>query len=484
MKILFTHSYFYRLDSKQWNTHQPYPPLGTMYAAAMMREQGHEVAIFDVGLCQAPEEIMAVLEKEDLDLLVIYDDGFNYLTKMCLTTMREAAFVMAQYAQEFGAKVMVCSSDSTDHYEKYLQNGVDFVLLGEGEITLKELVEELEKTDGDVYSVQGIVTLQAGEIVKTAKRKVLKELDTLPMAAWDLVDIAPYRHIWLQHHGYFCLNIATTRGCPYKCNWCAKPIYGNRYNTRSPKKVAEEIAFLTEKYAADYFWMCDDIFGLKPNWVQEFRAEVQTRKLKFRYKIQSRADLLLEADNIQALADTGLDMVWMGAESGSQEILDAMDKGTTIAQIEDATKLLKSKGVKVAFFLQFGYLGETATDIDKTINLVERLLPDDIGISVSYPLPNTSFYDKVKADLKGKANWTDSDDLAMMFKNTYPPAYYKKLHRFVHKKYRIAQGFSFLQNLSSSTISYDKLRRIAAIAYYFPTLLWDSYQLEKLKRWE
>lgn len=462
MKILFTHSYFYRLDAKQWHTHQPYPPLGTIYAAALMRECGHEVLLFDVGLRSAGKEIVPILEKEQPDILVIYDDGFNYLTKMCLTTMREEAFRMSEFAAERGIKVWVSSSDSTDHYEKYLDHKADIIMLGEAEMTLKELTESQ-----DFFKIQGIAFRSENKTIVNPKRAVIRDLDILPQPAWDLVDIQPYKDIWNKHQGYFTLNIATTRGCPYKCNWCAKPIYGNRYNSRSPQRVVAEIEYLLKHFAPQKFWMCDDIFGLKPGWVQEFRDLVKEKGLKLQYKIQSRVDLLLEADSIKALAESGLETVWVGAESGSQKVLDAMDKGTKVAEIFEARQKLKEKGIKVAFFLQFGYLGETFDDIQQTINMVKTLLPDDIGVSVSYPLPGTLFYEKVKADLQQKANWTDSDDLSMMFQNTYPSDFYKQLHRYIHKVYRKAQGLDHLRNLRIGNI-----RSIAAALLYYTPLEW------------
>src|SRR5690606_890969 len=262
--------------------------------------------------------------------------------------------------------------------ESYLGAGADFVIHGEGEITLAELLCCL-KENASVTELQGITYLDGAEVKRNPARTVLKDLDSLPLPAWDLVDLDSYRSVWLRHHGYFSLNIATTRGCPFKCNSCAKPIYGNRYNSRSVAKVVDEIERLITQYKPDHFWMSDDIFGLKPGWVQEFRDEVKRRNLSFRYKIQSRVDLLLEQDTIDALAESGVDIVWVGAESGSQKILDAMDKGTTIAQIEQAIRLLKKRNIKVAFFLQFGFLGETRDDIMKTINMVVDLLPDEVG---------------------------------------------------------------------------------------------------------
>ena len=213
----------------------------------------------------------------------------------------------------------------------YLAKGADYIILGEAEITLCELISNLEKGNGELQYVQGLVYISNQKEINTGRRDILKELDSIPMPAWDLVDINSYKNIWLENHGFFSLNITTTRGCPFKCNWCAKPIYGNRYNTRSPENVVEEIMQLINNYSVDHFWVCDDIFGLKPGWVQRFRKLVKEKELKFTYKIQSRVDLLLEEDTIDALAESGAETVWVGAESGSQKRRAASTK-PSIAQ--------------------------------------------------------------------------------------------------------------------------------------------------------
>ncbi|MEL6925351.1 MAG: radical SAM protein, partial [Bacteroidota bacterium] len=213
-RLLFTHSYFYQFDAKQWATQQPYPPLGTLYAAALMRSNNHEVLLHDSNLMADETALYPVLEKTNPRYLVLYDDGFNYLTKMCLTTMREAAFRMAQYAKQKGCTVIACSSDATDHYQTYLQHGVDYVLHGEGEISLLELVNTLEKKESpkDILGVSFVAEIG---IRKNPPRPVLNQLDELPPPAWDLIDIASYRNIWAQSSREFSLNIATTRGCPF-----------------------------------------------------------------------------------------------------------------------------------------------------------------------------------------------------------------------------------------------------------------------------
>ncbi len=482
-KVLFTHSYFYRLDPKQWKAKQPYPPLATITAAAFLRAYGYNVDLFDTALRKSPEEIIPAIENYKPDYLVIYDDGFNYLTKMCLTNMRVAAFEMIKTAREKNLTVIVSSSDANDHYEKYINAGADYVIIGEAEHTLKELLDTLNSEPQNISQVDGIIFKSNNQFIKTNPRQIERNLDVFPMAAWDLININDYKNIWNEGRKEFSLNIATTRGCPFKCNWCAKPIYGTRYNSRSPQNVVDEIGYLQKTFGVNYFWFCDDIFGLKPGWVQEFRDLVIQRKLKFRYKIQSRVDLLLKEDTVDALAESGADVVWVGAESGSQKILDAMDKGTTVDEIYKATKLLKSKNVKVAFFLQFGYLNETKEDIEKTINMVLDLMPDEIGISVSYPLPGTKFYDIVKEQLKEKTNWTDSDDLAVMFRSTFHPAYYKKLHRYVHKVYKKKIGMDSIRKIFFKPFSINKktLRSALLTFYYLPAEILDKFTLKKLE---
>lgn len=483
-RILFTHSYFLRLDPKQWQTGQPYPPLGTLYAAALMRENGYDVRLHDTMFAEGPGSLQEALDSFDPEILVIYDDGFNYLTKMCLTNMREAAFRMCAMGKQKGCTVIISSSDATDHFEKYLAAGADFVLIGEAEYTLLELVNTFPQDKDRFSHIHGLAYNNNGVTMKTAKRQVIKELDTLPMPAWDLVPMQPYRDMWMKSNGYFSLNIGTTRGCPFKCNWCAKPIYGNRYNARSPENVVQELVYLKEHYGFDHIWFCDDIFGLKPGWVQQFAELVQAQHLSLRFKIQSRADLLLQEQYVSALAAAGCENVWMGAESGSQAVLDAMDKGITVEQIHAATRSLKEHGIHPSFFIQFGYPGETRQDIRKTVNMINTLLPHSIGISVSYPLPGTVFYERVKQQLHEKANWTDSDELHLMFRNHFRPEFYKQLHHFVHRSHRRNMALHYWRELwqRRQPLSIYRIRKALALLYCIPLEFMAAIKLRRLEK--
>ena len=479
-RVLFTHSYFLRFDPKQWRAMQPYAPLGTIQAAALVRNSGYSVQLWDPMFAVSASELAPVFTEFQPEVLVIYDDGFNYLTKMCLTNMREAAFEMIRYASGKNVPVIICSSDASDHYEKYLENGALAVIRGEGENSLLEILHHLNHRTGSLDSIPGLVFRKGTSTITNPSREVMRDLDSLPVPAWDLVDTHRYREAWLTKHGYFSMNMSTTRGCPFKCNWCAKPIYGNRYNSRSPEHVVSELTYLMNNHQPDHIWFCDDIFGLKPGWVNQFADLVNEARIPLKYKIQSRVDLLLQENNIEALARSGCNSVWVGAESGSQSVLDAMDKGTTVEQIHKATKLLKKHGIRPSFFLQFGYPGETRDDINATIDMVKQLLPSDIGISVSYPLPGTPFYERVKSEMGVKTNWTDSDDLALMFRNSFPPAFYRHLHRYVHKTYRIHQGIDSLKNIFSGKQRVS-FRKLSGIAYHLPGALYHGMRMRKFK---
>lgn len=483
-KILFTHSYFLRFDPKQWKMQQPYPPLGTLSAAAYLLSKNYAVELFDSMFAHSAEEIIPFLARLKPDFLVIYDDGFNYLTKMCLTNMREAAFEMIHFAKARNIKVIVNSSDSTDHAEKYLSIGADYIIYGEGEQTLSELIDHLSKSEDAPDSISGLQYKTGSGVVKTPKRNVLKTIDDLSTPAWDLVNMDEYKDRWLASSGYFSLNLSTTRGCPFHCNWCAKPIYGNRYNVHSPKRIVDEILLLKSKYGADHFWMTDDIFGLKPGWIAEFADLIQMSSLKIRFKIQSRADLLTNDNTISDLARAGCEIVWMGAESGSQKILDAMDKGITVDQIYEASHSLKRAGVKPAFFLQFGYPGESKEDVKLTLKMLTDLKPDDIGISVSYPLPGTVFYERVKVQLAEKSNWKDSDELALMFNKELPGNYYKTLQRYVHRSFRLQQGKATLSEIlqSPGSVTRAKVRNSVLLPVHAFYKIVNKFKLGAMDR--
>ena len=464
--VLLGQAYYLRFDPKLWQAQQPYPPLGTLYAASYLRQRGRSVALFDAMLAESVTEWADALERERPRVAVIYEDSFNYLSKMCLLRMRHAALAMIDRAGEAGCPVVVSGSDATDHPDLYLQRGAAAVILGEGEITLAEVVERL-LSGASLAGVAGIAHLDASRSVsRSAARPFIRALDDLPFPAWDLVDVDRYRAIWRPRHGYHSMNLATTRGCPYHCNWCAKPIYGQRYTVRSPAAVVEEMSWLKDQFEPDHFWIVDDVFGLKPGWVEEFARLVRDNEVRTPFRCLMRADQVTPAI-ARALASAGCRMVWMGAESGSQRVLDAMEKGLCVEDIRAASRSLRDAGIDIGLFLQFGYPGETWNDIEATLQLTREMQPNDIGVSVSYPLPGTRFYDRVRAELGQKQNWTDSNDLATMYRATFAPEVYRQVHGLVHHEFRARKSAEALSALRQGPwrVRPQHLRRAAAWLY-------------------
>jgi len=439
--VLVGQGYFLRFDPKLDAARQPYPPLGALYAASVLRAAGHDVAFFDAMLAGSEEEWAQRLDRHRPRLAVLFEDSFNYLTKMCLLRMRQASLAMIAMARARGARVVVSGSDASDHPELYLGAGVDAVILGEGELTLREVAAVV--VGGSPRALDEIAGLclrgPDGKPQRTAARPFLRDLDSLPRPAFDLVDMERYRRIWVDRHGHYSTNLVTTRGCPYHCNWCAKPIYGQRYAVRGPEAVADEMAWIKRTHAPDRLAFMDDIFGLQPGWIERFADAVAERDAAIPFKCLSRADLLSDPV-VGALRRAGCRTVWIGAESGSQRVLDAMEKGVRVEEIRDAAGRLRRAGIEVGLFLQFGYPGETWDDVQETRRLVRECAPDDIGISVSYPLPGTRFFERVKGQLGSKRNWDDSADLAMMYEGPYSTAFYRALHGLVHAEFRLGKA--------------------------------------------
>lgn len=484
--ILLGQSYYLRFDPKLYAAMQPYPPLGTLYAAALLRQHGYPVALFDAMLAQSVDEWTAALRRHQPRIAVLYEDNFNYLSKMSLLRMREAAFAMIAAAKAHGCLVIAAGSDMTDHPDDYLRHGADYVLIGEGDQTLAELVDHLsDRPAPPLADIRGIAYRAAdGMVTRTLPRPVIADLNALPFPAWDLVDRDAYAAIWRGQHGYYSMNMVTTRGCPFHCNWCAKPIWGQRYNVRSAASVVEEMAWLHTHFQPDHIWFMDDIMGIQDRWIEDFAAELKTRDLRIPFKSLNRVDLLLRGRTIPALAEAGAKIVWVGAESGSQKILDAMQKGTQVEQIYAAARQLRAHGVKVAFFLQFGYPGETREDIELTLKMVRDLLPDDIGISVSYPLPGTPFYNAVRHELGERVNWIDSQDMAMLYQGPFRTEFYRQLHTVIHKEYRSRRTWHEIGQLvrQPALLRPSMIKRAAAMIYHTLTLPAARRTLDDLAR--
>jgi anaerobic magnesium-protoporphyrin IX monomethyl ester cyclase len=467
LSILLAHSYFLRFDRKQLERGKPYPPLATLQVASMLRQAGNDVHVFDAMLAEGVEEYSRQLLQVRPQLVLFYEDSFNFLSKMCLERMRQASCEMIGLARQAGARSIAVGSDASDTPEPYLRAGADTVLFGEALQTLLTLTERLTTNpqiptanlvDGQV----NVATMLDGVLHTNRTARPTPSRKQVEAPAWDLIDLERYRAMWQRAHGYFSLNMAASRGCSFRCNWCAKPIWGNQYLQREARDVAAEMIDLKQRFRPDHIWFADDIFGFRPDWVMEFSEAARAAGGSVPFTIQTRADLI-SVPMAAALGQAGCTQAWIGAESGSQRVLDAMNKGTTIQEIHTARARLKAQNIRVGFFIQLGYLGENLEDILATRELIDQAMPDDVGVSVSYPLPGTSFYNQVKRQLGQKKHWKESSDLEMMFHGTYISDFYRTVRDLLHERVSTAKSqsshYESLQRRWESLIEREQVYR-------------------------
>lgn len=431
-----------------------------------------DVEFYDVMFDEDESGLTRAIERGQPDIFILYDDDFNFLTKMCLENMRNAVLGMMKNIRK-KAMFIAHSSDASDQAELYLKAGFDVIVHRNAEKIIIDILRSLQNGSGTnaIHAMDGISYLHDKQVVQKPQNKKNFGLEKAPAPQWDLIDLTPYREMWVSNHGHFSLNVSTSHGCPYNCNWCAKPLYGRTYKVIPARDIAREFHYLKNELHANHVWMTDDIFGLKPGWMSEFAEELERLDAKLPFKCQNRADLIDE-NSAALLKRCGCDEVWMGVESGSQKILDAMDKGETLASIRNANRFLKQNGIKVGFFLQYGYLGEGYADIRKTLQLIRECLPDYIGVSVSYPLKDTPFYDKVVSQMGEKKNWADSGDLALMYPGKYHPEFYRALYHFTH------HYFGFFSLFKKQPLI-KKMRRIAAQSRHIPGMIKYRSQMNK-----
>ncbi len=449
MKILIAHSNFMKLDPKQLRKMQPYPPLGTLYTASRLLGLGFEVEFFDPTFSESMADFETAVRAIKPDIFILCEDYFNFLSKMCLFEMRKAGCRMCRIAADAGAVAIAAGPDMSAHPLAFLTQGAEYVVRGEPDITIAELCNALRRNGGSsARLIPGVTVLEPGGKLSSARpRSCADEIDSFPFPAWELADMSAYRKAWIKAHGSYNMIMASSRGCPYHCTWCSKLIWENHYVQRSAQNTVAEMAALRERFRPDHIWFADDIFGHNHQWMESFKEELDGQNFRIPYSVQTRIDLLSDPV-VRLLSETGCREVWLGIESGSQSILDAMNKKLSIDEIEPAFNRLRKAGIRASAFIQFGYPGEELDDILLTVMLIRKLRPDDIGISVFYPLPGAPVYEAMSGRLNHKTRWDHSDDLSMLYRGPYDTEFYRKLHAVIHSELnitqRIARGYDHL----------------------------------------
>jgi radical SAM superfamily enzyme YgiQ (UPF0313 family) len=466
MNILLTHGYFLFEDPKEQRIMMPYPPLGILYLSAYLEQHQVEHEVFDTTFSDKNTFKTYLLDQAP-DVIALYT---NLMTK--LNILELVKYVKSEASLK-NCKIVLGGPDITYNVEAYLQAGADFLVIGEGEETFLELVNALKSTPSwdTLQNIAGLAYLDAHKkVVKTPSRMRLKEIDALPWPNRKKIDLHRYLDTWKKQHGTSSLSVSTQRGCPYTCKWCSTAVYGQSYRRRKAEHVVDELASLQNTYQPDNIWFVDDVFTVSHKWLAAFAAEMQKRKLNLNYECITRADRMNE-EVIQLLKASGCKRVWIGAESGSQKIIDAMDRRVAVGQVQEMIRMCNSYGIETGTFIMLGYPGETQEDIQQTVNHLKRANPDLFTITVAYPIKGTGLYEEVENIQLQLPDWESSTDRDRDFERTYSKKYYHYAVRYVVNEvnyYKLSLkrkaislhgvGYLFKSKLAKTAMTWERLR--------------------------
>lgn len=414
MDILLTHAYFLCDDSHEQQIMKPYPPLGLLYISSYLKEKGFDVAVFD-----ATFEDMSAFEqyvlKNKPPIVGIY---VNMMTK-------RTALKMLAFLKQHDIYIVLGGPDVPYYAEQYLQHGADIVVKGEGELTLEELIPHLAQ-----YGLQGLDIIKgiawlddAGELVENEARPMIADLSSHPWPDREAIDIVRYMQVWKDNHGLSSISVIHARGCPYTCTWCSHSVFGNTHRRRTPEDAAEELLWIKERYNPDLIWYADDVLTINQRWWYAYADELEERGVRIPFEGISRADRLDET-LIQKLAEMGCYRLWNGSESGSQKVLDAMQRKVQVEDVQHKTHLLQKYGIEAGMFIMLGYHGETIADIEATVEHLKICNPDIFLTTIAYPIKGTPYYAEVETDILQSGAWAENADRDLSVAGRYSTRFY------------------------------------------------------------
>lgn len=427
-KLLLTHGYFLFEDPKERQIMKPYAPLGILYLCSHLRNHGFDVNVFDTTFASR-ETLFAHLRTEKPSVLGVYA---NLMTRgnvvEILRVAREAGWITVVGGPEPGA-----------YSVEYLQAGARFVISGEGELTMQELLTALDNSDPDFSKIDGLSFIDSdGCFRQNPPRKQIENLDAQPWPARSAIDIHRYVDTWRTHHGKGSVNFITARGCPFRCNWCSHQVFGQSHRRRDPVKVVDEIEWLLYEYQPDMVWVSDDVFTINHAWLRSYAAEMSRRGIRVPFECISRADRLTP-EMMDLLAGLGCFRMWIGSESGSQRILDSMGRGVKVEQVQSAVAMCRERGIQSGMFLMWGYEGEDLEDIEATIQHVRSSRPDLFLTTVSYPIKGTPYYNRIASRLVQIAPWEKSSDRELKILGRHSRTFYAHADKLLRDEVALAR---------------------------------------------
>jgi len=429
MKVLLTHGYYLLEDEKETKIMRPYPPLGLLYVSGYLEQVGLTHSVFD-STYSSYHEHLKYIKKNKPEIIAIYT---NLMTKINILKFVKEVKSKVEYGQP---TIILGGPDVTYNLENYLKSGIDFIIIGEGEETCAELCNAILK-DEETITIPGIAFMEGGEVIKTLGRQKIKDLSTLPLPNRNAIKIEKYLKTWKTHHGKSSMTISTQRGCPYTCKWCSTAVYGQSYRRRPAKLVVQEMAMLKEQYNPDAIWFVDDVFTVSHKWMDAFFEEIENQKVLIPFECITRAERL-NKDILKKMKKAGCFRIWIGAESGSQKIVDHMDRRVDIDHVKETIQLTNSLGMESGTFVMLGYPTETMDDIKKTIQYLIDANPTQFTITKAYPIKGTSLYEEVQAKITTPLEWNKSTDRDIDFVRTYKSEFYNHAIPYVLGKIDLA----------------------------------------------
>ena len=428
--LLLTHGYFLFEDPKEQQIMKPYAPLGLLYLCSHLRAKGFGVDVFDTTFA-VRDELLHILRTETPSVLGIYA---NLMTRQNVTEILAAA-------RAAGWTTVVGGPEPGAYSLEYLQAGADFIISGEGELTLEELLLALRAGGHaqDFARIDGLAFLDAdGNLRQNSPRAHIQNIDQQPWPARDAIDLHRYVETWRTHHGQGSVNFITARGCPFRCNWCSHQVYGQSHRRRDPIKVVDEVEWLLDKYTPEMAWISDDVFTINHAWLRSYAAEMRRRNLHIPFECISRADRL-NPEMMDILAELGCFRMWIGSESGSQRILDAMDRGVKVEQVHTAVDMCRERGIQSGMFLMWGYEGEDLDDIEATVRHVRTSNPDIFFTTVSYPIKGTPYYNRVAQKIVQIAPWNQTSDRELRVAGRHSRTFYAHADSLLRSEVALAR---------------------------------------------
>ena len=428
--ILLTHGYFLAEDEKERQIMKPYPPLGLLYLSAWLKRAGFSVEVFDSTFGER-ETLRQRFAASPGGLVGIYT---NLMT-------RRSVLEIVRAAKQNRWTVVLGGPESANYLTEYLGAGADVIVIGEGELTLTELIAMLaQRGPHRLHEVSGVAFRdETGAIVRTAERAKIPDLDSMPWPDREAIDHHLYLDAWKTHHGASSINLITARGCPYRCNWCSHAVYGFTHRRRSPAIVADEVQWIVERYDPDQVWYADDVFTISHPWLAAYNAELRRRGIHRPFETITRADRMQNETVAAQLRELGCYRIWIGSESGSQRILDAMQRGVSVEHVRRACKLAQAHGIQVGMFLMWGYEGEEFEDIAATVEHVKATNPEIFFTTVSYPIKGTGYFDKVRERVRAPVAWHEASDRDYQITGRHGRDYYKLADRWLRQEVEAAR---------------------------------------------